>query len=73
MYKQVELISFEETCHQMAWIPKEFAVVGKYLSIHDQLYKVVEVYKYSIKDPIYPEHLIREHRKNTGDSRPKGV
>ncbi|MFA5558160.1 MAG: hypothetical protein WDA59_01685 [Methanofastidiosum sp.] len=74
MYTQVNLLAITPTgaegSEHVAWIPKEFAKFGKYVVIHNQKYRVIEVYG-SMKEPIYPEALIREHRKNTGDALPR--
>ncbi len=71
-YQQVRLQSGET--RKVAWIPKEFAELGKLLILTDSedVWKVDAVYHFAIiEDPLYPEALIREHRKNTGDALPR--
>ena len=59
-----------EATGQVAYIPEEFARVDKLIEIKGKIWKVVSVGKY-ISAPIYPRELIKEHRKNTGDSLPR--
>lgn len=71
-YQQVKL-KHDET-KRVAWIPQKFAEIGKQLVFidDDRIWKVELVYHYAVvEEPIYPEHLIREHRKHTGDSLPR--
>jgi hypothetical protein len=56
----------------VAWIPTVFAVENKELLIHDTRLIVEKVGLTEKAAPIYTEELIRAHRKNTGDSLPKG-
>lgn len=68
MYAQCSLKSKNKG--QVAYIPEEFAKVGKLVEIEGRVWEVLTVGTY-ISTPIYPRELIKEHRKNTGDSLPR--
>jgi len=76
MYKQVSLWKFNKRSHptrKICWIPQQFAIRGKEILIdgEDGVWFVDNVWDCTIDSPIYPEALIREHRKNTGDALPR--
>jgi hypothetical protein len=61
---------------QVAFIPSEFAKKGNFVKIEESGiwtngWKVISVGQV-VEKPIYSEKAIRQHRKNTGDSLPKG-
>lgn len=71
MYRQVTLKKIEDKkygTYKTCWIPDNFARERKIIEIDGELWEVTWASSNVIAGPLYPEALIREHRKNTGDS-----
>ena len=75
-YRQCELV--RATSRQVAWIPKRFAVPGRWLCLvingrRDDGWQVVAAYGECEKDDLLDSHKgIKQHRKRTGDSLGRG-
>jgi hypothetical protein len=75
-YKQVGLkgTGIHSGSTTVAWIPKKYAEKDNTITITgtgNVIWRVDWVSTNTIGDAIYPDSLIREHRKNTGDALPK--
>jgi hypothetical protein len=74
-YQQVKLqgTGVHSGFQTVAWIPKKFAKLDTLITLLNDsvVWKVTWVSRNVIGDAIYPELLIREHRKNTGDALPR--
>ncbi len=71
MYRQVNLQKLGFNTFKTCWIPDIFAYDSKIVEIEGELWQVIWASSNTIKGPLYPEALIREHRKNTGDAIPR--
>lgn len=74
MTTYVQCLLKKAATRQFSWIPKEFALLGKVLSVRDPGadwdtgWTVEEVNEQEISDVPYTPKDIRDHRRATGDA-----
>jgi hypothetical protein len=70
-YRQVEVVIECGSTHMVVWIPDCFAFKGNLVIIDNRTWRILQLGFDTVDEPIDVGKLIREHRKNTGDSLPR--